>query len=292
MKRLAWPALATMLSLVAISSAAAPIAVKNYGQQLVDEAIAADPGILVAMMHVKPPESPDNIIVASNIGRLGKLADEDDQRVIDTGKSNLEIATGGTRFEVELVLQDVAGETVGALGLVFAYKDGDDKLALERRAQHIRDAMRRRIADAANLVDPYPMDPAVTTKTHAAKLVTQVLERHPEVLIVALHVAPPGKGESIVLASNVGRLGMKVGDDDAAALRAGPVVRLGPPVRGRVEARTALLDSSGRPVGVLAVVLPEKTRAGEASNEIKVGHIRDELREQIHSLEKLCALDP
>ena len=164
MKRLAWPALATMLSLVAISSAAAPIAVKNYGQQLVDEAIAADPGILVAMMHVKPPESPDNIIVASNIGRLGKLADEDDQRVIDTGKSNLEIATGGTRFEVELVLQDVAGETVGALGLVFAYKDGDDKLALERRAQHIRDAMRRRIADAANLVDPYPMDPAVTTK--------------------------------------------------------------------------------------------------------------------------------
>src|SRR3974390_2650795 len=120
MKQLAWFALVCVSAL----PVAARVPVKGYGQELVDEAIAANPDLLVAMMHVTPPGEKDNIIVASNIGRFGKKADEDDMRVIETGRSNLEIAAGGTRFEVELVLQDAAGNTIGALGLVFPYHEG------------------------------------------------------------------------------------------------------------------------------------------------------------------------
>src|SRR6059036_1929896 len=87
----------------------AQIPLKSYGQELVDQAVRKNPGLLVVVMHVTPPKSPNNVIIASNIGRIGKLADEDDMRVINTEKTNLEVAHNGRRFEVELVLRDVTG---------------------------------------------------------------------------------------------------------------------------------------------------------------------------------------
>jgi len=53
------------------------------------------------------------VIIASNIGRIGKKADEDDMRVIETGKPNLEVNKKGDHFEVELVMQDQSGKTIG-----------------------------------------------------------------------------------------------------------------------------------------------------------------------------------
>jgi hypothetical protein len=75
-------------------------------------------------MHVTPPGKTENVIIASNNGRIGKKADEDDMRVIDSGKPNLEVNKTGNHFEVELVIQDQSGETIGAIGVVFMYKDG------------------------------------------------------------------------------------------------------------------------------------------------------------------------
>src|SRR5580700_734391 len=117
----------------------AQLPVKSYGQELVDQVVANNPGLLVVAVHASPPGIPNYPIVASNIGRIGKLADEDDMRVITTEKTNLEVAHGGTRFEVELVLRDVTGANIGALGLVFPYKNGDDRMANEKTAIDIRD---------------------------------------------------------------------------------------------------------------------------------------------------------
>jgi len=127
----------------------AQLPVKSYGQELVDQVVARNPGLLVIVLHVSPPNVPNYPIIASNIGRIGKLADDDDMRVITTEKTNLEIAHGGKRFEVELVLRDVAGTNLGALGLVFPYKNGDDKKALEKKAIGIRDWLAKRILNAA-----------------------------------------------------------------------------------------------------------------------------------------------
>ncbi|MDB5444400.1 MAG: TonB-dependent siderophore receptor, partial [Phenylobacterium sp.] len=66
------------------------IPANTYGQHLIAGALAANPQVLVMALHVTPPGSKTNVIVASNIGRLGKPADEDDLRVITSGQPNLE----------------------------------------------------------------------------------------------------------------------------------------------------------------------------------------------------------
>jgi len=123
-------------------------------QKLVDEALAKHPEVVIIAMHVAPPHTSDYVIIASNIGRIGKKADEDDMRVINTGKSNLEINKTGNHFEVELVLQDQSGKTIGAAGIVFNYKPGDDKARYEKIAEQIRDEWKRQLPNRESLFQP------------------------------------------------------------------------------------------------------------------------------------------
>lgn len=126
----------------------------TYAQRLVDQTLAAHPELLVFAIHATGPGEKTNVIIGSNIGRIGKAADEDDLRVIQQGSTNLEVAEGGKRFEVELPLNDARGARIGALGVVFAFKAGDDKDALHRRAIAIRDALARKISTSAALFKP------------------------------------------------------------------------------------------------------------------------------------------
>ena len=119
-----------------------------YAQQLVDEALAKHPEVILLAIHATPPGHKD-VIVASNFGRIGKLGDEDDMRCINTGKSNLEVA--GPHFEDEVVLKDQAGKTIGAVGVVFNYKPGDDKAALAKIADQVRDEMQAKLPNEAAL---------------------------------------------------------------------------------------------------------------------------------------------
>src|ERR1700751_4766145 len=100
---------------------------KIYAQKLLDEALANHKEVVIMAMHVTPPGQSENVIIASNIGRIGKKADEDDKRVIDTGKANLERNEKGDHFEVELPLQDKSKKTIGAVGIVFMYKPDNEK---------------------------------------------------------------------------------------------------------------------------------------------------------------------
>ena len=117
-------------------------------QKLVDEALARHPEILLIAIHAAPPGH-QNLIVASNFGRIGKIGDEDDMRCVHTGKSNLEV--NGPHFEDELILQDKSGKTIGALGVVFNYKPGDDKMALQKIAEQTRDEMKSQIPSLSKL---------------------------------------------------------------------------------------------------------------------------------------------
>jgi hypothetical protein len=125
---------------------------KIYAQKLLDETLAKHPEVVIMAMHVTPPNKPDNVIIASNIGRIGKKADEDDMRVIETGKPNLERNKKGDHFEVELVMQDQAGKTIGAVGIVFMYKP-DSEAAFQKKAEEIRDEMRRQTPTLAKLFE-------------------------------------------------------------------------------------------------------------------------------------------
>jgi hypothetical protein len=120
-------------------------------QKLVDDALAEHPEIILMAIHGGAPKYD---IIASNFGRIGKLGDEDDLRCIHTGKNNLEVDKTGKHFEAELPLKDKAGRTVGALGVVFNYKPGDDKKKNEATAEEIGKVMSAQIASSKSLFGP------------------------------------------------------------------------------------------------------------------------------------------
>src|SRR6266403_1457684 len=146
---------ATLLVLAALAVAlplrAQQLPVKGYGQELVDQVMAKERGLLVVVMHISPPGTATYPIIASNIGRIGKVADEDDMRVITTGKTNLEVAHGGARFEVEMPMRDLAGNTIGG-----PLRKGEDEKAFLPRAEKIRDELRKRIPALEKLVELDP----------------------------------------------------------------------------------------------------------------------------------------
>jgi hypothetical protein len=74
--------------------------------------------------------------------------------VIRSGKGSLEVSQGGTHLEITLPLQDHSGTTIGAVGVVFNYKEGDDKGKLQKVAEQIRDAWRAQISNKDSLFEP------------------------------------------------------------------------------------------------------------------------------------------
>jgi iron complex outermembrane receptor protein len=122
-----------------------------FAQDLINEALTRHSEILLIAIHAQPPGHP-NLIVASNFGRIGKIGDVDDMRCIHTGKPNLEV--NGLHYEVELPLLDASGKTLGALGVVFNYKPGDNKETFLKIATATRDEMQRRIHSNATLFGP------------------------------------------------------------------------------------------------------------------------------------------
>ena len=145
---------ANLMEKVPYDPAAVPA--NTLAQKLVDEALDANPDIVIIAMHAAAPGNAEYPIVASNIGRIGKHADEDDMGVIKTGKPKLEINESGDRFESLGVLHDAHGKVVGAVGVVFPYKNGDDQQAMHKRAESLRGAMAARIPSADKLVQPAP----------------------------------------------------------------------------------------------------------------------------------------
>lgn len=123
----------------------------TYAQALTEKFTAAHPDLLVMMIHATPPGGTKNIIIGSNIGRFGKEADEDDARVIDKGSTNLEVGGDKDRFETELPLNNATGKRIGALGLVFPLKAGENQEAIHRHGLAIRDELAREIPTSAAL---------------------------------------------------------------------------------------------------------------------------------------------
>lgn len=130
------------------------IPTNTLAQKLVDDALDANKDIVIIAVHAMAPGNAEYPIVASNIGRIGKHADEDDMGVIKTHTPKLEVNESGDRFESLGVLHDARGNVIGAVGIVFPYKNGDDQQAMHKRAEAMRGAMAAQIASADKLLQP------------------------------------------------------------------------------------------------------------------------------------------
>ena len=126
---------------------------KIFAQRLVEQEMDKHPDLLIVVFHVTPLGQKVNVIVASNIGRIGKKADEDDMRVINTGKPNLEVNATGDHFEVEMAQRDKSGKVIGALAVVYAYKPDVDKEMLHAKAEEIRKEVEAQVPDRAKLFE-------------------------------------------------------------------------------------------------------------------------------------------
>lgn len=284
--------LLALLLLALAGTALAQVPLKTYAQELVDRTVAANPDLLVVAMHVTPPKARENVIVASNIGRIGKPADPDDLRVIETGKANVEVSGDGKRIEVEIPLRDVTDATIGALGLVWPYRQGQDQAGFEREARRIGDALAKRILNAANLMDSYPLVSAATTRTRAQKLVDAAVARHPEVKTLGLRGPSKKLGTYVVLGSTFGRHGKPAGADDLEVLQRGdPAVEVHEKVK-RIKIDLPLLDQAGRKAGTMTVGYEIASVDDKQALVSKALALRDELGGLIASAEALEELDP
>ena len=169
-----WPialSLAAVFWGSAIGALTAQTSPPIHAQKLVDESMAKYPEVVILSMHVSPPGKTENVIIASSSrpesrtrssqlhrktqpAWIGRKSNADDERVINSGKGNLEINKATSHIEVTLPLQDHAGKTIGAVGAVFAYKEGDDKGRFKRIAEQIRDEWRPQISNRDSLFEP------------------------------------------------------------------------------------------------------------------------------------------
>ena len=274
-------------NLVEPASYDARVPLNSYGQKLVDDLLAAHPEIQIVALHANIPKTSDNVIVASNIGRIGKKGDEDDLRLIRTEKPNLEVNEAGNRFEVETVLRDVSGTNIGALGVVYGYQQGDDKLKLQHQGEQVQAALARRITNPGNLFEPYPFVPTPPAAVYAQQLVDATMDRHPELLILAMHIKPPNSSAYVIGASSIGRIGKPADEDDMGVIRTGKPVLEVNEFGNRFEVEVVLLDSAGQNIGAVSAVFAYKPGTDREALHRQGKAIRDELRARIPSQARL-----
>lgn len=123
-----------------------------YAQKLVNELAANNPDLLVIGLHAIKPGTSRQLMIASNLDRIGK-DDDDDDRAIVTEKKTILVPNPKepNKFEVLLPLKDASGLIIGALGLVYNYKPGGDELKMHRKALALRDSLATKTPDLAAL---------------------------------------------------------------------------------------------------------------------------------------------
>jgi len=231
-----------------------------YAQHLVDVSLAAHPSVKVMAIHAVPDGGKDNVIVASNIGRIGKLADADDLKVAATGKPLLAVNKAGDRYEVQLPLYDASHRPLGTIGIVFAYAKGADTAAMQAEAVAIRDAMSRRISHQKNLTESYRFDTVTPVGNYSQALVDELFDAHPELVILCAHTIPDGKPDTAmtITGCTIGRIGKAPDEDDLGVVRTGQERLEINETGDRFEDEMAIHDPNGKIIGALGTVYTYK----------------------------------
>ncbi|MBN8886171.1 MAG: hypothetical protein J0I77_10650 [Rudaea sp.] len=260
---------------------------KIYAQELVDRAAAAHPQVIAIEMHVTPPKSAANIVIAARNGHLGEKADQEDLDVIASGKVSAALNKAGDRYEVNQRLLDASRRTVGSLGIAFAYHRGDDQAALRKQAEEIRDRIARRISHLANLMEDTPVDASIPTSSFAQKLVDDMLDANKDLVIVAVHAPAPSNAKYPIIASNIGRIGKAADEDDMSVITTGEP-RLEVNDSGdRFESEGVLRDAGGKVIGAVGIVFPYKKGDDQQALHRRAETLRGSMAARITGVDRL-----
>lgn len=134
-------------------SRSASLTGKIYAQRLVDELGGRHPELVRIGIHVTPPNTSENVIIACNESeRIGRKSDSEDLKAMKSGQPV--ILKEGENFDVTLPLHDAAGNTIGAIGLTFKPRAGEQDADAARRARGLAREIEKRIASIGQLFEP------------------------------------------------------------------------------------------------------------------------------------------
>ncbi len=244
----------------------------TYAQELINRTIAANHEIVGMAINAMPPNSAESIVIASS----------DASQVGHKSAAAARVNGAGDLLEVDLPLLDVSGNPVGEISVT--YPKGAAAAESKQSAERIRETLRHRIAHVGNLLDPYPYDPKVPSNTYAQQLVDTTLTKHPDVLILALHVTPPNSKTNVIVGSNIGRIGKPADEDDMRVINTGKPNLEVEKSGKRFEAEVALHDKSGAMIGAVGVVFAYKIGDNTAALRQRGEQISVEIGEQISSV--------
>ena len=125
-------------------------------QKLVNELMAAHPELLIVGIHGVAPGAKEGSMIATNLDRVGKVSDEDDNAVADDHRIILELnKTDPNRFEVLIYMKDAAGKSLNAaVGFVFKYKGTESDIEMLTKGVALRDELASKIPAWAALFAP------------------------------------------------------------------------------------------------------------------------------------------
>lgn len=125
----------------------------TLAQTLADQLAKDNPDLVRVGLHVTPPGTSANLIVASNVAaKVGRKSDPEDLKAMRTGKAV--VLREGENFDVTLPLHDASGRVIGAVGLTL--KPGADprERAAAERALVLAKGLERQIPSLESLFVP------------------------------------------------------------------------------------------------------------------------------------------
>ena len=124
-----------------------------YARKLVDEALAANPGVQKMGIHSKPPDSPDSVVIANGIlSKIGKKSSAKDLSVVTSGQPTVVKVNGNSPFyDLALPLKDASGKTVGLIVMEIRATAANDEADALQQAQKITRDIEARIPNQAAL---------------------------------------------------------------------------------------------------------------------------------------------
>ncbi|MEO6248726.1 MAG: hypothetical protein ABIO85_09135 [Sphingomicrobium sp.] len=146
----------------------------------------------------------------------------------------------------------------------------------------------RRIYVVGNLAEPAPFVAGARPSRFAQRLVDRALGDFPDLVTLALHVAPPGLG-NIIIASSFGRIGKPGDADDARIIATGVAAREVTNGGRRLAVEFPLLDRAGRTVGALSMSFRIGSEDDAPATYARAITIRDALARRIPLLPILAA---
>ena len=126
---------------------------KIKAQQLVNDIMTANPGLVAAGMHCVAPGAEKQAIIASSLNVIGKPSDPED---VLHGATTIAPSAKAPKLGIMLPLRDRTGKELGSLALQFKYQAGEDQVKYFAEATAIRDRVAQQIPDLASLFAPLP----------------------------------------------------------------------------------------------------------------------------------------